>query len=382
MRIAMVLNYYRPAYTGAGYQAERLIRELTGLGIDVDLLAPLPQGSDAPRRETSGRLSIRRFAIPRLDDDRKFVLGLRAGWWLLTHSGWNVLHLHGFDYWAILPSLVARLRGRPVLVKTTIVLGTPQRMLGIPQQLIVATRRRCEAIVALSEAIEQDLRRDQRCRARILHIANGVDVEAFRPRTHDERLAARKRFGLPSDALIVTAVGQLNERKNVVGLLEAAGRLALRPVCVVLVGPPSDLPEVRERVDRAIDALPDGVGARKLGKLPPERIPEILGASDVFVLNSRAEGMPNSLLEGMASGLSCVSTDIPGSRDVLADGGGVMVPVDDPVALTRELDRLAADTDERTRLGAAARRIVEQKFSIAAVAKRYAEVYRELHARH
>jgi glycosyltransferase involved in cell wall biosynthesis len=378
MRIAMLLDYYRPAYTGAGYQAERLIRELIGLGIDVEVLAPLPQDSDAPRRERSGRLSILRFPIPRSDDDRKFVLGLRAAWWLLTRSGWDVLHLHGFNYWAILPSLVARLRRRPVLVKTTIALGTPQRLFGIPQRLITATFRRCDAIVALSGAIEQDLRRDERCRARILRIANGADGDAFHPRTRDERLAARERLGLPSDAFIVVAVGQLNERKNVVGLLEAAGRLSHRPVCVVLAGPPSDFPEVRERVDRAIAALPDGVDARKLGHLPAERIPEILGAADVFVLNSRSEGMPNSLLEGMATGLACVSTDIPGSRDVLADGGGVMVPVDDPDALARELERLAADPDERSRLGAEARRVIGRSFSIAAVARRYAETYAEL----
>ncbi len=378
MRIAMLLSHYRPEYTGAGYQADRLIRGLIGLGIEVEVLAPLPQDSDAPRRETSDRLSILRFQIPRFDNDRKFVLGLRAAWWLLTHSGWDVLHLHDLDYWAILPSLVAHLRGRPVLMKTTIALGIPQRLFGIPQRLITATRRRCDAIVALSEAIEQDLCRDERCRARILRISNGVDLDAFRPWTRDEQLAARERFGLPSDAFIVAAVGQLNERKNVVGLLEAAGRLAHRPVCVVLAGPPSDFPEVRAKVDRAIAALPDGVCARKLGHLPAERIAEVLGAADVFVLNSRAEGMPNSLLEGMATGLACISTDIPGSRDVLADGGGVMVPVDAPDALTRELERFAADPEERARLGAEARRVVGCRFSIEAVAQRYAETYAEL----
>jgi glycosyltransferase involved in cell wall biosynthesis len=88
--------------------------------------------------------------------------------------------------------------------------------------------------------------------------------------------------------------------------------------------------------------------------------------------------MPNSLLEAMATGLPCVDSDIPGSRDVLSRGGGLLVPLDDPAALAAALDQIVADPAVGARLAAEALAVVEAEYSIDRVAERYLAIYREL----
>jgi glycosyltransferase involved in cell wall biosynthesis len=378
LRIVSAINFFRPAYTGAGVQAEHLFRELGRLGVDVTVLCPLAREAPAPRRERQGAIAIRRFRIPRFDETHKVCFGAAAALWLLRRSDWDLLHLHSFGYWAVPIVLAAWLRRRPVLVKTTILPGTPRRALGLPQRIPSWVFMHVDAIVAISRELESIYSRRKSRRTRLLAIPNGVDGETFHPGDATARERARAGLGLPVDALVVVTVGMLNSRKNIVGLVEAVGRLRHRPVCLVLAGPPSEVVAEREDLRRAIAQLPPGVEARMPGSLPPAEVAELLRASDVFVLASRAEGMPNSLLEAMASGLACVATDIPGSRDVLARGGGVLVPVDDAKALAREIDRLAADPAERRRLGEEAQRIVESDYSIRSVACRYREAYRDL----
>jgi glycosyltransferase involved in cell wall biosynthesis len=378
LRIVSAVNFFRPAYTGAGVQAEHLFRELSRLGIEVTVLCPLPREAPAPRREREEGIAIRRFRIPRFDETHKVIFGAKAALWLLRRSDWDLLHLHGFGYWAVPIVLATWLRRRPVLVKTTILPGTPRRALGLPQRIPNWVFMHVDAIVAISRELESIYSRRKSRRTRLLAIPNGVDGETFHPGKATARGKARATLELPADALVVVTVGMLNSRKNIVGLVEAVGQLRHRPVCLALAGPPSEVIAEREDLRHAIAQLPPGAEARMPGSLPPTEVAELLRASDVFVLASRAEGMPNSLLEAMASGLACVATDIPGSRDVLARGGGVLVPVDDAEALAREIDRLAADPAERRRLGEEAQRIVERDYSIHSVASRYREAYRDL----
>ena len=377
----MVLAAYPPSYTGAGAQAAQLATGLAEQGVRVTILCPAPDDVEAPAVERQGNLTVLRFRTPRADT-RRLTFGLRAALWLLFHSRWQLLHLHGFNYWALLPSWVARLRARPIVAKTTLLGpgadGALEADLQFPQSLLAAGHRRVQAIVALSEALAQSFVERPGYRAQIVRIPNGVDTDAFRPAREDERRAARERYDLPSDASVVITVGRLEARKNPVGLVEAAGCMKRRPLCLALVGPPSPYPEDVAALDAAIAALPEGVEARLVGELPPAELPQVLRAADLLVLPSRAEGMPNSLLEGMATGLACVATDIPGSRDVLSEGGGVLVPLDDPDAMARQLDAWLSDATELELWGKAGRRVIEERYSMDVVARRYRELYRSL----
>jgi glycosyltransferase involved in cell wall biosynthesis len=109
-------------------------------------------------------------------------------------------------------------------------------------------------------------------------------------------------------------------------------------------------------------------------------VSELYAAADAFVLPSVSEGLSNSLLEAMASGLAIVATRIEGvTTDAIEEGeSGLLVPPDDPTALAPRLELLAGDAALRRRLGAAARKRAEAAFAIERVAAQHLELYREL----
>ena len=94
-----------------------------------------------------------------------------------------------------------------------------------------------------------------------------------------------------------------------------------------------------------------------------EDIGALYGAADLLVHPSRREGAPNAILEAMAAGLPVVATAIPSARELLGEDAGCLVPPEDAPALATALAELLADAPRRARLGEAARRRAEERFS-------------------
>jgi glycosyltransferase involved in cell wall biosynthesis len=113
-----------------------------------------------------------------------------------------------------------------------------------------------------------------------------------------------------------------------------------------------------------------------------ERMSEVFGRASVVCLPSYREGLPKALIEAAACGRAIVTTDVPGCREVVADGeNGLLVPARDAVALARALGRLIGDRPLRTRFGAAGRARAEREFGVDRVVDATLAVYRALLAR-
>lgn len=376
----LLLFRFPPDFAGGGLQASRLMEQLAARGVEMRALTMISELAPGPARERAFGGEVIRFRVFGGLWGRDILLSLRAGWWLLTHSDWDLLHCSGFSYFGVIPLWVAKLKRRPVILKTT-VLGRngPFNPGGswIARRLL-GSYRRADVIVALSQALEDALRADPGLRARVRRIPNGVDTQLFRPPRGGERERARAALDLPLEVPAVLTVGMLYARKNVVALVRAAARMRTRPLCLLMAGPAGPDPAYLEELEAEIARLPAGVEVRLLGSLEPPRLAELERAVDLLALVSRAEGLPNALLEGMSSGLACLASDIPGAADVLADGGGALVSLDDDEALAGELDRLLGDPAERRRLGTEARKIVEDRYSFQSIASRYRALYESL----
>jgi len=113
-----------------------------------------------------------------------------------------------------------------------------------------------------------------------------------------------------------------------------------------------------------------------------DRVAELLNAIDVFVLTSICEGMSNTILEAMASGLPAVVTRAGGNPELVEEGrSGWLFPPRDTEALEQHLLRLIDDTELRQQVGAAARVQVCEHFSLEGMIQRYRDLYLELAAR-
>jgi len=378
LRSIMLMYLFPPHFAGGSLQGSRLMEQLARRGVDVRVLTSMPDGMAAPVREHAFGGRVWRFRLPRRG--RTHWLGLRAALWLLIHRDWDVLHVHGYSYFAVLPILVAKLLGRPVIVKTTVLHASGAFLTGsgaLSRRFLEAYRK-ADAIVALSSAIEEDLLERRAVGSRVLRIPNGVDIWTFRPASEVERDEVRRALDVPQDAALLMTCGEVNPRKNLLFLLQALEQVTDVRCVLLVAGPDERFEAYQDTVRSAARDLQPRHQVRFLGHVPPDLVSQLLPACDVFVLPSKAEGMPNALIEALAAGVASVASDIPGCREVLEEGGGVLVGLDDHRDLAAQLSRLLTDGEARRHLAREARTVAQHRFSFESVASAYYTLYEEL----
>ncbi|MBX3395805.1 MAG: glycosyltransferase [Phycisphaerae bacterium] len=219
----------------------------------------------------------------------------------------------------------------------------------------------CEADLILVEgagAVE-DIRRLTTHTAPIHVFSRGIDLSRFEGALSKD--AAREKHGLPRGRRLIVFVGTLNESKGVLVLAEAFAQIAPRhaDADLVYVGSGTMFDDIRTMTATA--GLSDRV--HLLGKRPFSEVPHILLACDVFCLPSFAEGLPKSVVEGMAAGLPVVATNVGGIPDVMSHGEcGILVSPRDVNGLAGALDRLLANPDEAARMGSVGQAIARTHF--------------------
>ncbi len=230
--------------------------------------------------------------------------------------------------------------------------------------------------VALGAEIERYLeRRIGAAPARVRRIYNGVDTVRFHPGGEGRRAVLPAGFA-PADAIVIGSVGRMQRVKDQPLLARAFARLlecnpALRGrLRLVLVGDGELKPEV--------EAILAAADARALAWLAGERadVPALMRALDLFVLPSRAEGVSNTVLEAMASGLAVVATRVGANAELIEAGcTGELVPAADAAALAQALAAYLDDPARIARQGAAGRARAEACFSLEVMVDEYLALY-------
>jgi glycosyltransferase involved in cell wall biosynthesis len=175
-------------------------------------------------------------------------------------------------------------------------------------------------------------------------------------------------------------VGILNRRKNVDGLLRIwrSAVVAGAPGHLAIVGPLPDDDEAFRQTLRISCGAPELAGRVSMVGYR-ENVVAYMQASDVFVLPSKREGMANVVLEAMACGLPPLVSRAAGVSAVIADGrNGFSLPIEDEEGFARIVHGLLTNPARTAQLGGEARKTVEARFALSAVATTYARLYDEL----
>jgi starch synthase (maltosyl-transferring) len=203
---------------------------------------------------------------------------------------------------------------------------------------------------------------------RLVVIPNGVDLDqhsAAKPESLDA-------LGIAPGRRLVTFIGRLEPQKGLPWLLATAAEWLPRlPGCdLVLVGRGPDRPALEQLVmDRGIASRVHFLGWR------PD-VPRILAASELLVLSSRWEGMPNVVLQAMAGGLPVLATDVEGVREILGeDADAQTVAYGDTPSFVENVVRLLGDRELAERLGRENRRRIERTFSIQRTVAAYQDLW-------
>jgi glycosyltransferase involved in cell wall biosynthesis len=211
--------------------------------------------------------------------------------------------------------------------------------------------------------------------SRIIYMPNGVDTSRFYP-DEERRTEVRRSLGLAADVCVILAVARFEEAKNHAGMLRTFARvLKERPDAILLLVGQGTL--LNATVALA-EALHVSGSVRFLGIR--NDVPDLMRASDLYLMSSLWEGLPIVLLEAAASGLPAVVTDVGGNVTAVLDGiSGRTVPANDDRALAAAVSEvLNLAPVARRSWGRAARELVRSTFSLESVADRWLGLYETL----
>ncbi len=175
----------------------------------------------------------------------------------------------------------------------------------------------------------------------------------------------RERSPRPEDRVVLLFLGVLEWSKGLAELIEAVERLRADPAVPRLELVLGGRGRAEEALRRSVERRGLGSVVHFAGVLSGEARIDAFRRSDVLVLPSHTEGLPNAMIEAMAAGLAVVVTSVGSIPDVIVDGeNGILVPPGDAEALAQALARVASSKDLRARLGREAHRIAAARFGV------------------
>jgi L-malate glycosyltransferase len=310
--------------------------------------------------------------------DRNFARQLRRFNAYLRAQEFDVVHAHDFytNVFGVAGARLARVRARVASKRETGGMRTAAQRL-VERQVF----RLASAVLVNSDAVGRRLKDEGVRASKIVTVYNGLDLRRVAVPAGWSRDGALAALGLPREGArrFVTVVANLrHEVKDIPTFLRAAARVRAEVEDAAFVvageGPLAEL----------LRALADelGIGESVFFTGRCARVADLLAASDVCVLSSKAEGFSNSILEYMAAARPVVATDVGGAREAVSEGetGHLVAPGDDE-ALAARVVSLLRDPARARALGEAGRRAVEQKFSCAAQLENTFRLYERLLAR-
>jgi len=214
---------------------------------------------------------------------------------------------------------------------------------------------------------------------RMTVVPYGVDSERFRP-DPAARSAGRQQLAIGDDVTLVFAYGRLVEKKGFEYLVDAAGILKKRGIPFHLAIAGSGDLDLALRTRARAAGVSDAVSW--LGVVPQGAIPGLLAAADVVVapsvhdLTGNVDGLPNTVLETMASATPLVTTPAGGIGTVATDGlTARIVPERDADVLADAIDQLSRNPSARAEIGRRARELVCRQYSWARVVDEFEKIY-------
>jgi glycosyltransferase involved in cell wall biosynthesis len=378
LRIAHLTATFPPYPGGAGNTAYRFARGQAERGNHVEVFTAAAEG-EAP---DPGDAIVHRIDPVMAIGNAPLIPSLAR------LDEFDVVHLHypfifGSEL-TLLGRLRKRRRGAALIVhyKNRLMGKGPRGLLfeGYEHTVAPALIRSADRILVLSpdhaRSVSYLARALDRTPERVIEMPNGVDTDVFSPGAGASGL--RERLGIPADAVVAAFVATLDRAHHFKRLdvaIEALARTRSRDLHLVVAGGGELLAGFRA------EAAAAGVGARVhfLDRVPHGELPEVLRASDLFILTTEPpESFGIVLIEAMACGLPALATDYPGVRAVVDDETGILIPPGDSGAAAEALDRLVDMGPEgRARLGDAGRAKAEHRWAWPALLDRMDEAYAE-----
>jgi len=370
----MVSPQFRPIAGGYERAAERLSGGLATAGHKVEVVTERRRLS-WPRHEISNGIVIHRLPVLNYRGIHTFSSALSLFFFLLINGKrFDLFHVHQYGWSAAVASAMGLLFHKPVFLKLTntglfgLDAVLPRGMVG---SLVRWLHLNIACCIVTSTRAADEAETFGFSEEKICMIPNPLETEIFRPASDEKKASLRKELDLEGKFVAICAA-RLSREKNHAMLIKAWNLFVekVEDAELILLGQ-GPLDEDIQRLS-ASSKRPDTI--RVPGQT--DRPLPWYQAADVYTLSSNAEGLSNSLMEAISSGLSVVSTHVSGSEDIFeAVDIGEMIPVDDHAAMAEALLTLEKDPQRREDCGQRARKYAIEHYSLDAIARQVEACY-------
>ena len=385
--ICMVTGVFYPEISGGGLQCRTLIDSLKHDKRYSFLI--LTTTRDAALTNDYKEIPVVRIYVGSMGFFAQFCAAIRLiGAFLKLQSKIDIIHLHGFSNKTMLIILMAKIFRKRIIQKIT--------SLGDDDPVSIYKKKRgvlkkwffsmADIYITVSPAMFDAALRSGIPLNKLKMIPNGVDMDRFSPvKTLEEKYTLRKELDLPKEAVLILSVGFFSKDKGLDVLFNVyknvVDKSKERDIRLLFIGSQdTDYYEIKKSL---IENIKHEI---KLCHMEEKvifiektlEIEKYYRASDIFVLPSFREGLPNALMEAMSSGLACVSSDLKGIADYLIKNEfeGLLFQAGNAKELSSKLTKLLEDSDLSKDIGIRAREKIVREFSIDIIARHYANVYR------
>jgi glycosyltransferase involved in cell wall biosynthesis len=354
-------------FGGAERQVSLMARGLAGAGwpVSVICLSELIEPFGAEIEQAGiGLHWIKRRG--RYDPERLVKLAR-----LLRENSIELIHSH-LETASIYSYLALALAGRPKFIPA--VLSMPADQVPVREWILARALEAGDAIHVNSHAAIRaysERYRVSESKFRIVH--NGAfPLPSITEKT---RQAARNKFDIPQNALVVGTLSKDAPDKNLPAFFRLVGALKAGHEKLVALAAGQGLDH--SCAEKITGAGASGENIILLG--PRKDVETVFATMDIFVLTSLREGLPNVVMEAMASGLPVAAFDTGGVSELIEQQvSGVVLSSGDEQGLLREVDSLLADPERRRKMGEAARDRMFTRFSVEKMIERTAALYEEV----
>lgn len=369
MRIAILVALFPPIWlAGTEIATYNIAKYLATSGYEIHVLTSKDEGLLAESVEQNIHVHrIRRSNVP--------PLGVISFWWqmfrILRRINPDIVHSQ--DISMGIPGFISK----EILKIPFVVCGQggdvyqPGLFTKLLSKLVLGN---ADAAIALTKDMKKNMQRI--CNRTINVIPNGIDLERF---VDLQRNEVRDKLQIKPEEKLLIFVGGFRPVKGIRYLITALKMLQQQgqPVKLVLVGRGRGEKDLRRYVQQ-LDLVNSVIFT---GQIPNENIPQFMAAADVFVLPSLSEGLPNVVLEAMASGLPIIATKVGGLPEIIEEGrNGFLVEPKNPKQIVEKILSIFGNDELRNSISANNREKIKE-YSWDSVVDRLEKVYQEVTAK-
>lgn len=366
-------------YWGPGTSAYRLYKNIKDKDVKVTLVHSSNLQEDFPEVFYE---QIRIGNLERKTLASKIIYLYKSYKWIKkNHSKYDVIHgITAFMYMFI-PGLIFTKYKTPVFLKLTGEYGgfggnsKISKITGL-KKFRERNANKITGYISISSTITQNLLANGIEKERIHYIPNGVDTNRFYPISEEGKQKERKKLGL-ENKFTYCYIGGLTENKRVIETVKATHKLIKEgyDVQFLIVGPDRSNGVIEKDINSYIDKHQLHKYCIRINHT--DKPEQFFRVSNLFILNSKSEGLSNSLLEAMSSGLPCIAYPASGTKDLINDGANGYLTNGECDQIVDKIKKLYDNKDMYISFTNESRKTIEKGFSVDFVINEHINLFKK-----